>query len=86
VYGSCVSVTITLDEEAYQKLKAAKRGRESFSSVVKRAVLPSVGVSGKDVIDYYRDPANQMSEEQLDSIEESLDERRKDLPSSPWDE
>ncbi len=38
--------TITLDEEAYTRLKAWKRGSsESFSSVVKR-VLPSPGSLG----------------------------------------
>lgn len=38
--------TITLDDEAYGRLKAWKRGtRESFSSVVKR-VLPEPGTLG----------------------------------------
>ena len=38
--------TITLDDEAYTRLKAWKRGSsESFSSVVKR-VLPSPGSLG----------------------------------------
>ncbi|MEZ5277043.1 MAG: antitoxin VapB family protein [Opitutaceae bacterium] len=38
--------TITLDDDAYNRLKAWKRGsRESFSSVVKR-VLPEPGTLG----------------------------------------
>ena len=38
--------TITLDETAYERLKAWKRGRgESFSSVVKR-IVPAPGTLG----------------------------------------
>jgi len=38
MYDSCMSTkTITLELDAYEKLKRAKRGRESFSSVVRRA-------------------------------------------------
>ena len=38
--------TITLDDDAYERLKAWKKGRgESFSSVVKR-VLPEPGTLG----------------------------------------
>jgi predicted CopG family antitoxin len=38
--------TITLDEEAYQRLKAWKKGsNESFSSVVKR-IIPEPGSLG----------------------------------------
>lgn len=38
--------TITLDEDAYERLKAWKKGRnESFSSVVKR-VIPEPGSLG----------------------------------------
>jgi predicted CopG family antitoxin len=38
--------TITLDDSAYERLKAWKRGgRESFSSVIKR-VVPEAGTLG----------------------------------------
>jgi len=40
--------TISLELDAYEKLKRAKRGKESFSAVVRRArfnALPSTGSS-----------------------------------------
>ncbi|MHA1974170.1 MAG: antitoxin VapB family protein [Candidatus Hodarchaeales archaeon] len=33
--------TISLDEEAYQRLKSEKNGNESFSDVVKRLTRPN---------------------------------------------
>jgi len=46
VYARLGMKTITLDEEAYRRLKAWKRGSgESFSAVVKR-VLPEPGTLG----------------------------------------
>jgi predicted CopG family antitoxin len=34
------SKTISLDEEAYERLRSQKRGNESFSDVVKRMTTP----------------------------------------------
>ena len=47
MHESCMATkTITLEIDAYEKLKAAKRGGESFSSVVRRAVIPGASRSG----------------------------------------
>jgi predicted CopG family antitoxin len=47
MHDSCMATkTITLELDAYEKLRAAKRGRESFSSVVRRAVIPGKSQSG----------------------------------------
>jgi len=44
--------TITLELDAYERLRRAKREpRESFSSVVRRLVIPSEGISGRDLLE-----------------------------------
>jgi hypothetical protein len=43
--------TISLELDAYEKLRSAKRfPRESFSEVVRRAEIGGVGVSGRDLL------------------------------------
>lgn len=78
--------TITLDLDAYEKLKGAKRGKESFSSVVKRAILPEPQMSGREIIQYYDEISPLISDEMLDSVELAVKEQRKQLPTNPWDE
>lgn len=58
--------TISLDEEAYERLKAHKREGESFSDVVKRMA----GERSWDEI------AGILSEEQADQLREALEEGR----------
>lgn len=58
--------TISLDEEAYERLKAEKRAGESFSDVVKR-------LAGERS---WRDVAGILSEEEADALEAAIDERR----------
>lgn len=43
--------TISLELDAYEKLRKAKRfPRESFSEVVRRVSIPGLGVSGRDLL------------------------------------
>ena len=42
--------TISLEVDAYEKLKRAKRGRESFSAVVRRARFDSVENTGDYIL------------------------------------
>ena len=43
--------TISLELDAYEKLRRAKRfPRESFSEVVRRVQVPESGVSGRDLL------------------------------------
>jgi len=43
--------TISLELDAYEKLRKAKRfPRESFSEVVRRVNIPGLGASGRDLL------------------------------------
>lgn len=65
--------TITLDEVAYERLKAWKKGsRESFSSVVKR-VIPSPGTLGAFLS--HVQAAGNHDEEKDSLMEEAINER-----------
>jgi predicted CopG family antitoxin len=73
--------TITLDDAAYERLKAWKKGPgESFSSVVKR-VLPVPGALGAflDFVDTHE--THSMPEN--DRMEEAV-EQRSTVKEDPW--
>ena len=85
MYYSCMATkTITLELDAYEKLRAAKRGRESFSSVVRRVVIPGHSKSGAEVISYLRSEGPFFDEEELDAMERAAD--RDPPPGNPWEE
>jgi predicted CopG family antitoxin len=76
--------TISLELDAYEKLLAAKRGRESFSSVVRRAILSNSKKTGEAMLDMLRSRSVLLDEEELDTVEKASG--KKDIPVSPWDE
>ena len=76
--------TITLELDAYEILKSAKRGRESFSSVVRRCILPDHPKTGTVLLDYLRTRKTFLTEEELDAIATS--EKQDAPPVSPWEE
>ena len=77
--------TISIDLEAYERLRAARRAeRESFSQVIKRAEWKSE--SGKTLGDLLRvlESLPPTEEAILDQLEEN---QRNDLPpDDPWSE
>ena len=74
--------TITLELDAYDKLRVAKRGGESFSDVVRRATISESPVSGATLRAYYRAGGSKVSERFLDSIEQAA--RHDPVPEDPW--
>jgi predicted CopG family antitoxin len=67
--------TITLDLEAYELLRRHKRGRQSFSQVVKEHFGP------RRTIDEFRKALHEvtLSDETLDAIDRQIEERQNDL-------
>lgn len=49
---SCMATkTITLELDAYERLKQAKRGKESFSAVVRRAKFDGESSTGASILE-----------------------------------
>lgn len=77
MHDPCMATkTITLELDAYEQLKKAKRSeRESFSEVVRRARWDDAPSTGPDVLAYLselrtRHPASFLADEALDLIDE----------------
>ncbi|MGB6221334.1 antitoxin VapB family protein [Haloferula sp.] len=74
---------ITLELDAYKKLHAAKRERESFSSVVQRVVIPDAPKSGSELVALIRSRGPLFSESELDELERIAN--HDSPPDNPWD-
>lgn len=74
--------TITLELDAYEKLRLAKRGGESFTEVVRRAVIVDSPLNGEMLRDYFRNGGSRVSEKYLDAVEEAA--KHDPVPDDPW--
>ncbi len=75
--------TISLKEEAYIRLRTARRyANESFSEVVLRATWPEDTVTAGAFLQLIRSRRSHFTEEELDRIEEA--KRRDQLPEDKW--
>jgi predicted CopG family antitoxin len=74
--------TITLELDAYEKLKRAKRPGESFSAVVRRAeILGGGGMTGADILAFYEKNGPIFTDKDLDVIDElNANDRPPDIP------
>jgi predicted CopG family antitoxin len=75
--------TISLELDAYEKLKEAKKAGESFSQVVRRAHFTDRPVTGNDLRAYFKSGGSKVSAAYLDAIEEAT--QQDTLPENPWD-
>ena len=73
MHFSCMAVkTITLELDAYEKLRAAKKAGESFSDVVRRAIFKDAPLTGKTFRSYLRAGGSGISEQYLVRVEEAV--------------
>lgn len=83
VLFSCMATrTITLELDAYEKLRRAKRGGESFTEVVRRAVWVDAPITGAALRDYFHKGGSRVSERYLDAVEHAAAVDRH--PEDPW--
>ncbi len=77
--------TITLELDAYEKLRSAKRPGESFTAVVRRAELPTRGITGQELLAYLEKHGPSFTEAEPDEMDEaqSLDAPPRDLRATP---
>ena len=81
--------TITLELDAYERLKRAKRRpRESFSSVVRRGRWDDVGLTGSELVESLKQlgaqhPQCLLSDQELDRVDARVEARdRRPRPES----
>lgn len=84
MHNSCMATkTISLELDAYEKLKMQKKPGESFSAVVRRAEFePKKGMTGRELLEYYKKRGPVLTEEDCDRIEEL---NRNDFPPEIYD-
>ena len=63
--------TITLELDAYEKLRQVKRGGESFTEVVRRAFWVDAPASEESLLNYFRNGGSATSDKYLDAVEEA---------------
>jgi hypothetical protein len=74
--------TITLEIDAYEKLRAAKKAGESFSEVVRRCAFNDDPLTGEELLQYFRAGGSAISERYLAAVEEAA--RKDPVPVNPW--
>ena len=80
-----VTKTISLELDAYERLRAAKRDdSESFSMVIRRATWSGLPKSGAEILAQLRNRREFLGEDALDEIE--MADRTDSPPSNPWEE
>ena len=73
--------TITLELDLYEKLRHAKRGGESFTEVVRRAVWVDAPATGESLVNYFRNGGSATSDKNLDAVEEAA--KHDPIPDDP---
>jgi len=74
--------TISLELDAYEKLRARKRAGESFSEVVRRAEFRDAPPTGGELLEYFRKGGSRVEESYLSAVENAdLSDK---APDDPW--
>jgi hypothetical protein len=74
--------TITLEIDAYEKLRLSKRPGESFTDVVRRARFDGSVATGASLVEYFRGGGSAVSEHYLDAVQEAV--KNAEPPDDPW--
>jgi len=74
--------TISLELDAYEKLRLSKRPGESFTEVVRRAHFEDPAATGASLRRYFREGGSGVSEQYLDDVDAA--EKNDQPPDDPW--
>ena len=74
--------TITLELDAYEKLRQVKRGGESFTEVVRRAIWLDAPATGEGLIQHFHNGGSGISDKYLDAVEKAA--HHDPIPDDPW--
>ena len=74
--------TITLEIDAYERLRAVKPGGESFTEVVRRAVWVDAPVTDAALREHCRKGGSSVSDRYLDAVEQAAG--HDPIPDDPW--
>ena len=74
--------TISLELDAYERLRNSKKPGESFSAVVRRAQFPDAAPTGTDLLTWMQKGGGGISIACLDELEEA--KRNDQPPDDPW--
>lgn len=83
MHGSCMATkTISLELDAYDKLRDAKLPGESFSAVVRRLQVATPAPSGGDLLKRFEAGGSGVDETYLDAVEAATAQDQ--VPDNPW--
>ena len=74
--------TITLELDAYEKLRSAKKAGESFTEVVRRAEFTEAPLTGESLLAYFSSGGSGVNARYLDAAEEAA--KHDPIPDDPW--
>ena len=74
--------TITLELDAYEKLRSAKKPGESFTEVVRRSAITDAPLTGESLLAYLASGGSGVSARYLDAAEEAAS--HDPIPDDPW--
>ena len=84
MHGSCMATkTISLELDAYERLKAAKGPGDSFSDVVRRATFPKRPFTAQDLLLRLQRRGPMFSESDLKDLEKTHD-KLSTFTDDPW--
>jgi len=84
MHDSCMPTkTISLELDAYERLKAAKGPGDSFSDVVRRATFPKRPFTAQDLLLQLQRRGPMLSQSELKDLEKTHG-KLSTLPDDPW--